>query len=190
MPGSTSRKCIRLAPAKADNWTTDTFLKAAEACLKGGVPSASALAKPPTPSIPWRDLPVLRRRARRRKGNLDVKTDAVRQALEYYKKLMPSCRRMCRMGRCLQQQVAGVGQGRPDHESAERLGGGQARRAANRGAMLDPWLPGGPERPLCAVPALFLDRWNSPRTRKRRRACWPICRSRHRSKNGNGQRRL
>ena len=26
------------SPPKADNWTTDTFLKAAEACHKGGVP--------------------------------------------------------------------------------------------------------------------------------------------------------
>src|SRR6516225_7680945 len=39
------------SPPKADDWTMDTFLKAAEACHKGG---------------------------------LSVKTDAVRQALEYY----------------------------------------------------------------------------------------------------------
>ncbi len=35
---------------KADNWTMDTFLKAAEACHKAGVPFGIGLARRPTPS--------------------------------------------------------------------------------------------------------------------------------------------
>ena len=69
------------------------------------------------------------------KGKITVKTDPVRQALDYYKKLMavPAARR-AGLGRRLQQQVAGLRQGRADHEPAERLGGRQARRAAGRRA--------------------------------------------------------
>ena len=33
------------SPPKADNWTTDTFLKAAEACHKGGVPFGIGLGE-------------------------------------------------------------------------------------------------------------------------------------------------
>ena len=87
-----------------------------------------------------------------------VKTDAVRQALEFYKKLIaflpPD---VGGLGRRLQQQVAGFRQGRDDHESAERLGGRQARRAAGRRTMLDARLPGRTERPVCAVPSLLLE---------------------------------
>jgi len=77
------------SPPKADNWTMDTFLKAAESCHKAGSPSASVSARPPTAWIP-------RARSSTRfgaelvdaKGNLTVKTDAVRQALDFYKKLI------------------------------------------------------------------------------------------------------
>ena len=33
------------SPPKADSWTTDTFLKAAEACQKGGVPFGIGLGE-------------------------------------------------------------------------------------------------------------------------------------------------
>ena len=114
------------------------------------------------------------------KGNLTVKTDAVRQALDYYKQLVAvlAARRPV-MGRRLQQQVAGVGQGRADHEPAERLGGGQARCAAGRRAVLDPRLPGRPEGPLRAVPALLLGHLELRQEQVRRpRACSCTCRSR------------
>ena len=39
-------------PPKADNWTLDTFLKAAEACQRLASPSESVSARPPTASIP------------------------------------------------------------------------------------------------------------------------------------------
>ena len=40
------------SPPRADNWTMETFLKAAEACYKGGLPFGIGLARPPTASIP------------------------------------------------------------------------------------------------------------------------------------------
>ena len=78
------------SPPKADNWTTDTFLKAAEACHKGGFPFGIGLGET-SDSVDTvrRDLP--RRSAPKSsmpKGNVVVKNDNVRQALEYYKKLM------------------------------------------------------------------------------------------------------
>src|SRR5947208_2312591 len=54
--------------------------------------------------------------------------------------------------------MADLGQRRTDHESAERMGCGQARCAAGGGAMLDPRLPRGTERPICPVPSVFLER--------------------------------
>src|SRR6267378_3440014 len=62
------------APPKAENWTTDTFLKAAEACHKGGFPFGIGLGQT-ADSVDT-------------KGNVTAKTDNVRQVLEYYKKLM------------------------------------------------------------------------------------------------------
>ena len=57
------------AQPKADNWTLDTFLKAAEACHKGGFPFGIGLGET-TDSRRYRrcDLPVVRRQARRRQG--------------------------------------------------------------------------------------------------------------------------
>ena len=57
------------SPPKADNWTTDTFLKAAEACHKGGVPVRHRSRRDHRQRrYRRRDLPVVRRRTRRRQG--------------------------------------------------------------------------------------------------------------------------
>ena len=95
------------------------------------------------------------------KGNITVKSDPGAPGaglLRAAGKVLPAGR--AGLGRFLQQQVAGVRPWRADHEPAERLGGRQARRAAGRGAMLDPRLPGRSEGPLRAVPAVFLGIWN------------------------------
>ena len=77
------------SPPKADNWTTDTFLKAAEACFKGGNPFGIGLGQT-SDSVDsagaffqafGADLVDA-------KGNVTAKTDNVRQALEFYKKLI------------------------------------------------------------------------------------------------------
>ncbi len=77
------------AAPKADNWTMDTFLKAAEACQKGGFPFGIGVGDTPdnvdTAGAIFRSFGAELVDA---KGDLTVKTDQVRQALEYYKKLI------------------------------------------------------------------------------------------------------
>lgn len=77
------------APPKADNWTLDSFLKAAEACQKGGFPFGIGLGETSdsvdTAGVIFQAFGAHLVNA---KGDLTVKTDEVRQALEYYKKLI------------------------------------------------------------------------------------------------------
>ena len=146
------------ARAEGRRLDLDTFLKAAEACHKAGYPFGIGLGT--TTDIVDTVGAIFHAFGAElvdAKGNITVKSDAVRQALEYYKKLdgVPAARR-AGLGRRLEQQVAGLGPGRADHESAERLGGRQARRAEGRRAVLDARLPGRPEGPLRAVPAVLL----------------------------------
>jgi len=77
------------SPPKADDWTTDTFLKAAEACHKGGVPFGIGLGET-SDSVDTVGAFFLAFGAEvvDAKGNVTVKNDNVRQVLEYYKKLM------------------------------------------------------------------------------------------------------
>src|SRR4249920_3805921 len=77
------------AEPKADNWNLETFLKAAEACHKGGVPFGIGLGET-TDNVDTAGAIFLSFGAQLvdAKGNLTVKTDAVRQALDYYKKLI------------------------------------------------------------------------------------------------------
>jgi ABC-type glycerol-3-phosphate transport system substrate-binding protein len=78
------------SPPRADNWTTDTFLKAAEACQKAGYPFGIGVGETPdsvdTAGAIFRSFGAELVNA---KGDLTVKTDNVRQALEFYKKLIP-----------------------------------------------------------------------------------------------------
>jgi ABC-type glycerol-3-phosphate transport system substrate-binding protein len=77
------------APAKADAWTFDTFLKAAEACQKGGHAFGIGLGTTSdnvdTAGMIFHGFGAMLVDA---KGNMTVKSDAVRQALDYYKRLM------------------------------------------------------------------------------------------------------
>jgi ABC-type glycerol-3-phosphate transport system substrate-binding protein len=68
----------------------DTFLKAAEACHKGGYPFGIGLGET-TDSVDTAGAIFESFGAHLvdAKGNLTVKTDEVRQSLEYYKKLIP-----------------------------------------------------------------------------------------------------
>jgi ABC-type glycerol-3-phosphate transport system substrate-binding protein len=77
------------SPPKADSWNLDTFLKAAEACQKGGVPFGIGLGET-SDNVDTAGAFFLAHGAALvdEKGNLTVKTDAVRQALEFYKKLI------------------------------------------------------------------------------------------------------
>ena len=77
------------APPKADAWTTDAFLKAAEACHKGGNPFGIGLGET-SDNVDTVGAFFLAFGAEvvDAKGNVVVKNDNVRQVLEFYKKLM------------------------------------------------------------------------------------------------------
>ena len=76
------------APPKAEAWTLDALLKAAEACHKGGHPFGIGLGitedNVDTAGAIFQSYGA---ELVNQKGDVTVKTDAVRQALEYYKKL-------------------------------------------------------------------------------------------------------
>jgi ABC-type glycerol-3-phosphate transport system substrate-binding protein len=76
------------APPKADQWTYGTFLKAAEACHKAGYPFGIGLGMTAdsidTAGAIFQGFGAALVDA---KGDITVKSDAVRQALEYYAKL-------------------------------------------------------------------------------------------------------
>ena len=76
------------SPPKADAWTTDTYLKAAEACHKAGhafgVGLGTTSDSVDTAGAIFSSFGAELVDA---KGNIKVKTDSVRQALEYYAKL-------------------------------------------------------------------------------------------------------
>ena len=76
------------APPKAENWTLEAFLKAAEACQKAGFLFGIGLGTTPdsvdTAGAIFHSFGAMLVDA---KGNVTVKSDPVRQALEYYTKL-------------------------------------------------------------------------------------------------------
>jgi ABC-type glycerol-3-phosphate transport system substrate-binding protein len=77
------------SPPKADDWNLDTFLKTAEACHKGGNPFGIGLGTTSdnvdTIGAIFHSFGAVLVDA---KGEIVVKNDQVRQALDYYKKLM------------------------------------------------------------------------------------------------------
>jgi ABC-type glycerol-3-phosphate transport system substrate-binding protein len=77
------------AAPKADAWTFDAFLKAAEACKKGGHPfgigTGNTADSVDSAGAIFHGFGAELVDA---KGNITVKSDAVRQALDFYKKLM------------------------------------------------------------------------------------------------------
>jgi ABC-type glycerol-3-phosphate transport system substrate-binding protein len=76
------------AQPKADGWTYETFLKAAEACHKAGFPFGIGLGTT-TDSVDSAGaiFDGFGAQLVDAKGNITVKTDAVRQALDYYTRL-------------------------------------------------------------------------------------------------------
>jgi ABC-type glycerol-3-phosphate transport system substrate-binding protein len=83
------------APANdelADKWTWDFFLTAAEKCFKAGQDHLIGVGLGVTnDSVSWVD-PVFRSHGAAmvdQEGNITVKSDAMRQVLEWYKKLVP-----------------------------------------------------------------------------------------------------
>lgn len=77
------------SPPQADSWTMDTFLKAAEACHKGGFPFGIGLGETVDSVVAaGAFFQSFGAQLVDANGNLTVKTDEVRQALEFYKRLI------------------------------------------------------------------------------------------------------
>jgi ABC-type glycerol-3-phosphate transport system substrate-binding protein len=77
------------AAPKADDWTLDTFLRAAEACHKGGKPFGIGVGNTgdsnDTIGAIFHSFGAM---LVNEKGDIVAKSDAVRQALDFYKRLM------------------------------------------------------------------------------------------------------
>jgi ABC-type glycerol-3-phosphate transport system substrate-binding protein len=75
--------------ALADKWTWDTFLAAAEKCFKAGYPFGLGLGQT-TDSVDWAGalFAAYGSELVDAKGNITVKSDATKQALEYAKRLV------------------------------------------------------------------------------------------------------
>src|ERR1700760_2217346 len=77
------------SPPKADDWTLDTFLKAAEACHKGGKPFGIGVGNTgDSADTIGAVFHAYGAELVSAKGDITVKSDGVRQALDFYKKLM------------------------------------------------------------------------------------------------------
>ena len=145
-------------PPKADGWTLDVMLKAAEACHKGGNPFGIGLGTPAdnvdTAGAIFQSFGAA---LVDDKGKITVKSDPVRQSPRVLHQARAVAATRCSgLGQRLQQQVPGFGQGLADHEPAERLGRGQARCAAGSRTVLDARHALRAGRALRAVPALLL----------------------------------
>ena len=128
--------------ALADAWTWDAFLAAAEKCHKAGFPFGIGLGG--TCRLGRHDgraVRCVRGPAGRRQGQHhgQVRRGQAGARVHEEARALPAAGRI-RLGRRLQQQIAGGGQGLADHEPAQRLGGGQARQRQGGRAVVD--LPG------------------------------------------------
>ena len=147
------------SPPKADNWNTDTFLKAAEACHKGGFPFGIGLGET-SDSVDTAGAFFQAFGAERvdSQGNLTVKTDAVRQVLEFYKKLiafLPEGVAAWDDASNNKWLVAGKGAMIMNPPSAWAVAKRDAPQVAEQ--CWTHGFPGRPEGQVCAVPPLFLE---------------------------------
>ena len=140
------------APPKAENWTLETFFKAAEDCHKAGYAFGIGLGTTPdsvdTAGAIFRSFGAALVDANE---NITVKRcrPAGTRLLQAPCPVLPA--RCAVLGRCVQQQVAGGRQGCPHHEPTQRLGSGLARRTQDRRTTVDPWHACGTQGAVCAL---------------------------------------
>ncbi len=130
------------SPPKADNWDHGYIPEGSQKpCQKGGVASASGSARPPTMSTPParsspRSAPSS---STPRRHNGQDRRGAAGSRILQEADFVPAAQRGG-LGRHHQQQMARLGPGRPDHESAERLGRSPSatrrRSPSNAGRMV------------------------------------------------------
>jgi ABC-type glycerol-3-phosphate transport system substrate-binding protein len=76
-------------PPRAENWTTETFLKAAEACHKGGFPFGIGIGQTAdSVDAVGAFFQAFGAEVVDARGNITVRNDNVRQVLDYFRKLM------------------------------------------------------------------------------------------------------
>ncbi len=178
---------------KADAWTTDTFLKAAEACHKAGVPFGIGLGET-SDNVDTVGAFFLAFGAEvvDAKGNVVVKNDNVRAVLEYYKKLMaflPPDAPAWDDASNNKWLVSGRGALIMNPPSAWAVA--KTRRAAGCRAMLDARLPGRSEGTVRTLPSLLLEHLEVRQEQggSQEPAAAPVA-ARCRRENGQGQWRL
>ena len=127
------------------------------------------------------------------KGDITVKSDTVRQALDYYKQLMAFLPADApAWDDASNNKWLVVGQGRADHEPAERLGGRQARRAEGRRAAAGRTAsPAGPKGRFAPFVPFFWGIWNFSKNQSAAKSLLiaSVAAGRGRE-DGDGQRRL
>ena len=148
------------SPPKADNWTMETFLKAAEACQKAGFPFGIGLGET-TDSVDTAGAIFQSFGAElvNAKGDVTVKTDEVRQALEFYKKLiavLPPDAPSWDDASNNKWLISGRGALILNPPSAWAVAKRDAPQVAEQ--CWTHGLPVRPQGPLCTVPALLLGR--------------------------------
>ena len=143
---------------KADGWTLDAMLKAAEACHKAGNPFGIGLGTPEdnvdTAGAIFQSFGAALVDA---KGKITVKSDTVRQALEYYIKLaqlLPPDAPAWDNASNNKYLVSGKGSLIMNPPSAWAVAKRDAPQVAEQ--CWTHGMPVGSDRPLCAVPALLL----------------------------------
>ena len=128
-------------PEAAQDWTYDTQLKMAEDLFKAGYPIGFGCGSGSTDAnqVWGATFGAFGADLVDAKGNITVESDNVMKVMEYcLKHGEVHAARRGELGRCLEQPGADLRQGGADLEPALGLGGGQARRAADRGGLLAP----------------------------------------------------
>ena len=146
--------------ALADKWTWDFFLTAAEKCYKVGQDHLIGVGFGVTnDSVAWVD-PVFRSHGAAmvdKEGNITVTSDATRQVLEWFKKLVPyTPKDSFAWDDSSNNKFLISGQGCVDLQPAFGVGCGGARCAQGRRAAVDFPLAEGPEGALRCGSAVFL----------------------------------
>ena len=143
---------------KAEAWTLDAMLKAAEACHKAGFPLGIGLgATEDNVDTAGAIFQSFGANLVDAKGNISVKSDPVRQALEYYKRLaqwLPPDAPAWDNASNNKYLIAGKGSLIMNPPSAWAVAKRDAPQVAEQ--LWTHGMPAGPQGALRAVPALFL----------------------------------
>ena len=167
MSGSTSTQMYPAGgpPDKelADTWTWDFFLTRPRNAHKAGYPFGMPMGqtRPTRSTGSARSSPAYGAELVDEKGNITVKSDATKQVLEWFKKLVPFLPPdVFAWDDAGNNKCADLGQGRADHEPALGLGGREARRAASRRAVWTFASPKGPKGRYEPFLPFFWGIWN------------------------------